>query len=205
MGHSPLPLGSSLTVTLGSGHTTPPCSVDGWGWQPSTVKPHHPVRLQTTVGEIHHLLEQQAPQTCVKHEIAQWTVVVLLNPPRGRSSMWAPSPMPFSFLPTMFPLYIVLECDKMPKINSLKRVNVYFGSQFQPCWLQGACPCCFVGEESVHRRSWEGDKDYFESCTLQWPNFLQQGPTLKFPPSFSWGPSLQHGYLGGTFKRTSHH
>lgn len=92
---------SSLTVSLGSrpSHSLLLC---WWSWQPSTAKPHHPVRLKTTMVRLitcHHRR--------LKHEIAQPTLVsevVLLSPHWGRSSVWAPSPMLFS-LPTVFSLY----------------------------------------------------------------------------------------------------
>lgn len=65
--------------------------------------------------------------------------------------MWALPPCHSLFFPQCFHYILYRQYDKMPKINGLKRVNVYFGSQFQPCWLQSACPCCFgAGEESVH-------------------------------------------------------
>lgn len=62
---------SSLMVTLGSRphHSLLLC---WWSWQPSTAKPHRPVRLKTTMVR---LITCRNTHRCVRHEIAHQTLI----------------------------------------------------------------------------------------------------------------------------------
>lgn len=106
---------SSLMVTLGS---RPHHSLLlSWSWQPSTAKPHHPVRLKTTMVRLITCCNSQ-PHRCVRHEIAHQTLVsevVLLSTRWGRNSVWAPSPHAVLSSHHVFSVYCTVSMTKGPR------------------------------------------------------------------------------------------
>lgn len=77
-----------------------------------------------------------------------------------RRDQCGPFPTPISLIPPVFSPDIVHPYDKIPKTNSLKRGNVYFGSQFSAMSAPGCLALLLWGWEgssmSWQRRGKEG-------------------------------------------------